>query len=187
MDDRIAIRALYHHRGGEQYTGEPVTHLEHVLQTALQAEEENAGDNLVTAALLHDLGHLLHDLGETPTAKGVDDEHQNRVVPYLKGLFPDSVIAAIQKHVSAKRYLCFSRPDYYAALSEDSKRSLALQGGVFDEAQSIAFLEEPGAADAVRVRIWDDMAKKPDFATPDLDHFLEAATRVALLHSQSEA
>ena len=33
---------------------------------------------IVTAALLHDLGHLLNDQGETPTLRGVDDVHQYR-------------------------------------------------------------------------------------------------------------
>jgi hypothetical protein len=105
-------------------------------------------------------------------------------VPYLKGLFPDTVIAAIQKHVSAKRYLCFSRPEYFASLSEDSKRSLALQGGIFDEAEAKAFLLEPGAEDAVKVRVWDDLAKKPGLSTPDLEHFLQYANRVALSHKK---
>lgn len=175
-----AIRDLFVARGAEQYTGEPVNHLEHALQCALQAELEGADDGLVTAALLHDLGHLLHDLGETPSAQGVDDVHQYRVVPFLRGLFPDAVIDAIARHVNAKRYLCATRPDYYGALSEDSKRSLALQGGVFSAAQAQAFLQEPGARDAVRLRVWDDKAKQAGLATPDLDHFMHYASRCAL-------
>jgi len=177
-----AIRDLYLARGNAQYTGEPVSHLQHALQCALQAEQEGADDGLVTAALLHDLGHLLHDLGETPSAHGVDDVHQYRVVPFLRGLFPDSVIDAIWRHVNAKRYLCATRPEYYAALSDDSKRSLVLQGGVFSAEQAQAFLQEPGASDAVRLRVWDDRAKQADLATPDLAHFLHFASRCALLH-----
>jgi predicted HD phosphohydrolase len=57
--------------------------------------------------------------------------HQYRVAPFLRGLFPDEVIAAIAGHVDAKRYLCANRAGYHAALSEDSKRSLQLQGGIF--------------------------------------------------------
>ncbi len=177
-----AIRDLFAARGAEQYTGEPVSHLEHALQCALQAEQEGADDTLICAALLHDLGHLLHDLGETPSAQGVDDVHQYRVVPFLRGLFPDAVIDAIQRHVNAKRYLCATRPEYYAALSEDSKRSLVLQGGVFSAEQAQAFLQEPGASDAVRLRVWDDTAKQAGLATPDLDHYLQYASRCALLH-----
>ena len=183
LPPRLAdIRELFLTRGHLQYTGEPVSHLEHALQCAAQAEREGAGDALVSAALLHDLGHLLHDLGETPSARGVDDVHEYRVVPFLRGLFPDAVIDAIQRHVSAKRYLCASRPGYLAQLSEDSKRSLALQGGVFSPEQAQAFLGEPGAHDAVRLRMWDDLAKQPGLATPDLHHFLQCAARCALAH-----
>ena len=82
LDD---IEALFARRGHEQYTGEPVTQLEHALQCALLAEQEAADDELVTAALLHDLGHLLHDLGASPTVQGVDDLHQYRAVPFLRG------------------------------------------------------------------------------------------------------
>ncbi len=106
------IEQLFAQRGHEQYTGEPVSHLEHALQSASLGEREGASDELVTAALLHDLGHLLHDMGDTPTMRGVDDVHQYRVVPFLRGLFPDTVIEPIRLHVDAKRYLCATRPEY---------------------------------------------------------------------------
>jgi phosphonate degradation associated HDIG domain protein len=177
LDD---IASLFAQKGGEQYAGEPVTQLEHALQTAKLAEDDEADDELVTAALLHDLGHLLHDLGATPTLQGVDDVHQFRAIPFLRGLFGERVLGAIQAHVDAKRFLCATRPGYHDALSEDSKRSLLLQGGVFNEVQAAAFLQQPGAERAVRVRIWDDQAKVQGLATPTLAHFLERARRCAL-------
>ncbi len=174
------IEKLFADRGAEQYTGEPVTQLEHALQSALLAQQAGADDALVTAALLHDLGHLLHDLGPSPTVQGIDDVHQYRALPFLRGLFGDDVIEPIRLHVDAKRYLCSVRPGYLAALSDDSKRSLALQGGVFDEEQAHAFMSQRGAADAVRLRIWDDLAKVPALPTPPLAHFLERARRCKL-------
>jgi phosphonate degradation associated HDIG domain protein len=174
------IEQLFASRGAEQYSGEPVTQLEHALQCALLAETDDAGDELVTAALLHDLGHLLHDLGATPTMQGVDDVHQYRALPFLRGLFSDAVIDPIKLHVDAKRYLCAVRPGYFAALSEDSKRSLALQGGIFNEAQAEAFIAQSSAAQAVRLRVWDDQAKTAGVATPPLAHYLERASRCAL-------
>ena len=174
------IEQLFIRRGHEQYTGEPVTHMEHALQSATLGERAGASDGLITAALLHDLGHLLHDMPGTPSSEGVDDVHQYRVVPFLRGLFPDEVIGAIQRHVDAKRYLCATRPDYHAALSDDSKRSLQLQGGVFDSEQARAFIAEPGAEGSVQLRLWDDQAKKPGMRTPPLEHFLEKARRCAL-------
>ena len=177
------IETLFCQRGGEQYSGEPVTQLAHALQTATLAELDGADDELVTAALLHDLGHLVHALstgpGDTPTLRGVDDLHQFQALPFLRGRFPNRVLDAIQAHVDAKRYLCASRPGYRAALSADSQRSLLLQGGVFDAAQAAAFMARPGAAEAVRVRLWDDQAKSADRPTPTLAHFMARARRCA--------
>ena len=177
LDD---IEQLFDQKGHEQYTGEPVTQLQHALQSAYLGEQEGANDELVTAAFLHDLGHLLHDLGDTPSLQGVDDVHQYRVVPFLRGVFSSAVIDAIQRHVDAKRYLCASRPEYYASLSEDSKRSLKLQGGIFSQEEADQFIAEPGASDAVRLRLWDDLAKQPSLQTPGLSHYMQIARRCAL-------
>ena len=174
------IEALFARRGHEQYSGEPVTQLQHALQAAALAEADGADDELVTAALLHDLGHLVHDHGESPTLRGLDDLHQFVAIPFLRGLFSDRVLGAVQAHVDAKRYLCAARPGYLQALSADSQRSLVLQGGVFDAAQAAAFLARPFAAEAVRVRLWDDEAKAPDLITPPLGHFMGRARRCLL-------
>ena len=173
------IERLFEERGGEQYSGEPVTQLEHALQTAALGDAEGASDALVTAALLHDLGHLLHDLGDTPSMRGVDDVHQYRALPFLRSLFNDDVLNAIKLHVDAKRYLCATRPAYHANLSDDSKRSLLLQGGIFSAAEAASFIAQHGAQDAVRLRQWDDLAKDADKVTPPLTHFMQRAQRCA--------
>jgi phosphonate degradation associated HDIG domain protein len=178
------IQTLFDRRGAAQYSGEPVTQLEHALQCATRAEAQGADDELVTACLLHDLGHLLHDLGSgqhSPTLRGVDDVHQYAALPFLRGLFGPRVLGAIQLHVDAKRYLCATRATYYAALSADSKRSLVLQGGVFSTTQAEAFIALTGAADAVTLRLCDDLAKDVGATTPPLTHFLQRAARCALI------
>ena len=177
LDD---IATLFRERGDEQYSGEPVTQLQHALQCAALAQAEGADDELVTAALLHDLGHLTHDLGATPTLRGIDDQHQHVALPLLHDLFGPRVRGAIGLHVDAKRYLCATEAGYYERLSEDSKRSLALQGGVFEATEAGRFAARTGALDAVRVRRWDDLAKSPTMGTPPLDHFLERASRCTL-------
>jgi len=177
LDD---IEQLFAAKGGEQYSGEPVTQLEHALQSAALAEAEGESDAMVTAALLHDLGHLLHDFGDTPTERGIDDIHQYRALPFLRGLFGSDVLDAIRLHVDAKRYLCAMRDGYFASLSDDSKRSLGLQGGIFNEGQAEAFILQHGAANAVRLRIWDDSAKTAGAVTPPLSHFLARARRCML-------
>ena len=174
------IALLFARHGASQYSGEPVTQLQHALQTAHLAEASGADDALVTACLLHDLGHLLNDQGDTPSLRGIDDTHQYHALPFLRGLFPDAVLDAIKLHVDAKRYLCQVNPDYFERLSDDSKRSLALQGGVFSAEQAAAFLNQRGARDAVMLRQWDDLAKQADLHTPSLAHFLERADRCAL-------
>ena len=174
------IATVFERRGHEQYSGEPVTQLQHALQTAALAEDHGADDELVTACLLHDLGHLLQALGESPTLRGVDDLHQYAALPFLRGLFGDRVLGGIQLHVDAKRYLCATVPGYQEALSPDSQRSLILQGGVFTRPQATAFSARPGAVDAVQLRQWDDMAKVEGAIIPSLQHFLARARRCSL-------
>ena len=171
------IAFLFERHGDIAYDGEGVSQLEHALQAASLAEREGAGELLVTAALLHDLGHLLNLQGETPSAHGIDDQHQYFAIPFLRPLFPDAVVEPIRLHVDAKRALCALQPGYRDALSEDSKRSLALQGGVFSPAEAEAFAARPFARDAMRVRRWDDAAKATGAATPPLDHYLGIAAR----------
>lgn len=177
LDD---IERLFSRHGSAQYSGEPLTQLQHALQTAHLAEQSDASDELVTACLLHDLGHLLNVQGDTPTLRGIDDTHQYYAMPFLRGLLPDAVLDAIRLHVDAKRWLCAANDSYYARLSDDSKRSLVLQGGVFSDGDAATFLHRPGARDAVLLRQWDDLAKQPDWRTPSLAHFLERAARCAL-------
>jgi len=180
------IELLFARHGASQYSGEPVTQLEHALQTAHLAEQSGADDALVTACLLHDLGHLLNDQGETPSLRGIDDTHQYFALPFLRGLFPDAVLDAIKLHVDAKRYLCQANAGYYARLSEDSKRSLALQGGVFSAEQAAAFLDQSGARDAVMLRQWDDLAKQAELLTPSLAHFLSRAANCQITDTRTK-
>ena len=153
------------------YSGEPVTQLEHALQSASLAERAGASAALVAASLLHDIGHMVNDLGETPTEQGVDDLHQFHALAALRGAFPDDVLEPIRWHVDAKRYLCRERPAYYASLSPDSKRSLVLQGGVFSAEEANDFAARRWAQDAVKLRLWDDLAKVAGERTPDWPHF----------------
>jgi phosphonate degradation associated HDIG domain protein len=173
------IERLFRDHGHIAYSGEGVTQLEHALQTAQRAEIAGADDELVTAALLHDLGHLLNLQGATPAARGIDDQHQYFAIPFLRPVFPAAVVEAIRLHVDAKRALCALEPDYYEALSEDSKRSLTLQGGIFSPEDTRAFLAKPFAENAMRVRRWDDAAKVAGEQTPPIGHYLEIASKVS--------
>lgn len=158
-------------KGNTQYGREAVSQLEHALQCATLAEMSDRSPDLITACLLHDLGHLLHNLGEDVADRGLDDRHEYRAMPLLQTLFNPSVTEPIRLHVDAKRYLCAVDSTYWEALSPASKRSLELQGGTFSPEAAASFIAQPYAEDAVQLRIWDDRAKVANLFTPDLEHF----------------
>lgn len=175
----IQLKQLLQTRGGEQYTGEPVSHLEHACQTAAFAQRSGASPALVAAALLHDIGHLLSGLDGTPSAKGHDDRHEEIAADALCPIFPPEVIEPIRLHVAAKRRLCMDAR-YLKALSEDSLRSLALQGGVFSPEEAAAFDATPHAIAALKLRRWDDAAKRKSLTPSRLDEHWEVVVKTAL-------
>jgi phosphonate degradation associated HDIG domain protein len=172
------LRELLQRRGGECYDGEPVGHLEHALQCAALAQRAAASPALVVAALLHDIGHLTSGLPGTPSAEGVDDGHELAGAAWMSRWLPRAVCEPVRLHVQAKRYLA-REPAWRRVLSADSLRSLALQGGPMDEAQAQAFAALPGSRDAVRLRHWDEAAKRPGMATPTLDELWPVVERLA--------
>ncbi|MGX9936101.1 phosphonate degradation HD-domain oxygenase [Advenella kashmirensis] len=174
------IQSLYEQYGASLYDGESVTQLEHALQAACLAEAERAQDSLIAAALLHDLGHILEARNQERdnAFPGVDHRHQLAAVPFLQPGFPESVIEPVKMHVDAKRCLCALDPDYFATLSPASVHSLSLQGGKFSQVQVEQFQQRPYAHDALRLRRWDDLAKVPQRATPDLAHFMHYVKKV---------
>ena len=157
--------------GGDDYGGERVRQLEHALQCAALAEEEGAPATLIAASLLHDIGHLIHDLGERPDARGIDDRHELLGRRWLARWFGEAVTEPVRLHVNAKRYLTATDPEYFATLSAASTRSLQLQGGPFSPELAAGFIGLPYAREAVLLRRWDEDAKVPGKPTPDLAHF----------------
>jgi phosphonate degradation associated HDIG domain protein len=168
VDDLIGLYAAH---GGEMYGGEAVTQLAHALQSAALAEADGADAALVAAALLHDVGHLVDKHAEGAAASGIDRQHEDIGSGYLARWFKPEVTEPIRRHVAAKRCLVTTEPGYFATLSEASVISLKVQGGPFTEGEARSFLALPGAADALRLRKWDDLAKVPDLKTPDLAYY----------------
>lgn len=180
MHEVDGILELFKKRGNSQYGREAVTQAEHALQAAALAEEEKASPELIVAALLHDVGHLLHDLPDDAPDTGIDDHHENSAASYLRQLFPPSVVEPVRLHVAAKRYLCTVDPEYASTLSEPSIVSLKLQGGLMSPAEVTEFKMGPYAEDAVCLRRWDDTAKIPYHATPSLAHFASYVKQAVL-------
>jgi len=174
----MTIFEIFEVRGGDAYFGEPVSQLEHALQAAYYAGQENAPASLVVAALLHDVGHLLHGLGEHVADRGIDARHEDVGEAWLAREFGPEVTEPVRMHVDAKRYLCATDPEYLALLSPASLQSLALQGGAYTAEEAREFERRPFARDAVRLRRWDDLAKVPGMAVPGLESYralIEAA------------
>jgi phosphonate degradation associated HDIG domain protein len=165
-----AIGEAFRRRGRDHY-GEGVSQEEHALQAAWLAERQGASPARIVAALLHDIGHLLHDLPEDVADQDVDTEHESLGSAWLSQYFGPEVSDPVRLHVAAKRYLCAVEPGYLDQLSAASQQSLALQGGPLDAAAAAAFRAAPGADAAIALRRWDDEAKVIGLATPDLDHF----------------
>jgi phosphonate degradation associated HDIG domain protein len=165
------IFELFQTRGQEAYFGEGVSQREHALQAAWLAETSNARPALVVAALLHDIGHLIHGLPEDIADQGVDGYHEAAGARWLSTHFGPEVTEPIRLHVDAKRYLCATDPAYLATLSPTSVQSLALQGGPMSEVEARAWEANPFFAQAVSLRRWDDTAKVPGLSVPDIKHY----------------
>jgi phosphonate degradation associated HDIG domain protein len=172
---------LYEGRAGRPYGLSEVNQRLHAVQAAWHARQLGAAPSLVAAALLHDVGHMVHDLGEHPAAAGVDDRHEEVGAVWLARAFGAAVVEPVRLHVAAKRYLCATEPGYLARLSRDSVESLALQGGPMCATQVDAFRRNPWWRDAVALRRLDEEAKDPRGPQPPFSTFrgeLVAALRV---------
>ncbi len=165
------IFQTFHDHGTGAYLGEPVSLAEHMLQSALAAEQDGASATLVAAALLHDYGHLLHDLPEDCAEHGIDSRHEDLGHEFLSRHFPAAVVEPIRMHVAAKRYLCAIEPSYSLELSPASLLSLELQGGPFSPAEVAAFEANPYHEDAVRLRRYDDVGKAAGAKTRELEYY----------------
>jgi phosphonate degradation associated HDIG domain protein len=158
--------------GGHAYFGEAVTEATHMLQTAAGVAAARPGDDAaIAAALLHDIGHLVHDLGEDAAERGIDSRHEQLGADWLAQWFGPAVTEPVRLHVDAKRWLCAADAGYLAALSPASVRSLALQGGPMTPAEAEAFAARPHADTAILIRRCDDHGKDPAWSCPGLDHY----------------
>ncbi len=168
----LPLIEIYRKNGLRRYGLTGVTQLEHALQGARLAELDGCLPHLIVATLLHDIGHMVHDLGETPAATGVDDLHQRLGADFLSRWFGGGVTRPVRLHVAAKRYLCRAETGYAESLSDDSIRSLKLQGGPMSSEEAARFRSTAGFEDAVQLRRYDDRAKIAGLPTPEIEHFL---------------
>lgn len=174
MDQELVtmIGDIIEGKGHRLYGLSAINQRAHALQAAWLAEQAGCEPSLITASLLHDIGHMVHVLGEDPAANGIDDKHEELGHAWLTRWFGPDVTEPVRLHVAAKRYLCAAEPDYFAKLSPDSVRSLALQGGPMSEAELAEWRANPFSAAATQLRRFDEAAKVKGLETPPVAHFL---------------
>ncbi len=159
---------LYTRKGDEAYHGEPVSQLQHMLQAATLAINEQFDDETVLAAFFHDIGHLLES-SESMGDYGVVD-HEKLGASYLESRgFGDKIVDLVKRHVEAKRYLTAIDPTYYPNLSRASKATLQYQGGPMNEEEIKVLEKDPLKELIIKMRTWDEAAKVPEMDTVTLD------------------
>ena len=161
------IARLFGEQGAETYS-EKVSMREHMLLTAKTAERQGAGDELIAACLLHDIGHLLVEPDDQFGKHTHDEIGANWVAKH----FPASVAEPVRQHVAAKRYLCGVDASYHNRLSPASKYTLTKQGGPMTSIEIEQFEQLNHFEDAIRLRKWEDeFGKSGDTGVPDLDRY----------------
>jgi phosphonate degradation associated HDIG domain protein len=174
MDQELVamIGDIIEGKGHRLYGLSAINQRAHALQAAWLAEQAGGDAALITASLLHDIGHMVHDLGDDPARDGIDDKHEELGHAWLTRWFGPEVTEPVRLHVAAKRYLCAAEPDYFSKLSPDSVRSLTLQGGPMSEAELSEYRANPFSEAATRLRRFDEAAKVKGLTTPPVAHFL---------------
>ncbi len=176
------IADIFERRGGEEYLGEPVTMAEHMLQGAHFAETAGERDEIIVAALLHDIGHFTSEFGTFSMEDTEDRFHEEAGARVLERFFPSIVTDCVRHHVAAKRYLCATRPEYFRRLSEASVHSLNLQGGPMSADEVAQFERNPNLKDIVKVRHYDEAGKEPSLATKPFSNYVPMVQRVVDAH-----
>ena len=143
---------------------------EHMIQSAMLAEKSNSSPSLICASLLHDYGHFILDDPDELINQKKDGKHEDIAYQYLKTYFNKNVVEPIRNHVKAKRYLARNKK-YYQILSSASIESLYLQGGVMNDIEAKEFEKEKSFNDSIKLRKFDEAAKKTDLKMKDIDEY----------------
>ena len=177
-----SIIKLYTEYGHSDYIGENITQLEHALQcmnlalydTRLNGCNEYIKKCVVISAFLHDIGHLVGleqknkgfaelEMRDSNVLNGMSlgfVGHEGLGWSYLKNLgFPPLICELVYSHVMAKRYLCSIKKSYYDNLSNASKETFKMQGGLLTKFEIDKFRNSEYSDYKIMLREYDDNAK----------------------------
>jgi predicted HD phosphohydrolase len=157
------------------YIGEKVTMSEHMIQTAMLAEKAKCNDDLICSCLLHDYGHFILENPDELVKENLDGKHEDIGYEYLKNIFKKEIIEPIKYHVQAKRYLARDEK-YFKLLSEASKISLKLQGGVLNDNEAAKFEAQDYFKSTILLRKFDEAAKKTDIKMKSIHDYKKLLT-----------
>ena len=164
------------------YIGEKVTMTEHMVQTAMLAEQNHSSESLICACLLHDYGHFIIEDPDRLVSKSIDGKHENIAFNFLKNYFKPEVVEPIKLHVQAKRYLCRNK-SYLNILSKASKVSLKLQGGIMNDNEAKKFVSLKFHEDAILLRKYDDEGKIPNIKIKKIEDYRNLINSQLIQHA----
>ena len=154
------------------YIGEGLTISEHMIQTAMLAEKNKCSSDLICSSLLHDYGHFVVKDPNQLVTNQIDGNHEIIGANYLKTFFSNKIIQPILLHVDAKKYLAREKK-YFNSLSEASKVSLKLQGGIMDDKEAKKFEQNKNYKNAIKLRRFDEGAKKQNVKIKNIKDYKE--------------
>ena len=157
------------------YIGDKVTMSEHMIQTAMLAEKAKCSDDLICSSLLHDYGHFILESPAELVTINIDGQHEDIGYEYLKKFFRKEIVGPIKYHVLAKRYLAKDKK-YFDLLSEASKKSLELQGGVLNQEECNKFEAQEYFKSAILLRKFDEAAKKTNLKMKSIQDYQKLLT-----------
>jgi len=152
------------------YIGEKITISEHMIQSAMLAEKSKSNNDLICSCLLHDYGHFIIDDPDELVKNDKDGYHESVGYEYLKSFFKKEIVEPIKYHVLAKKYLARNKK-YYNLLSDASKISLKLQGGILNKKESNEFEKMPFFKNTIKLRKFDELAKKTNIKIKSINDY----------------
>lgn len=147
------------------FINEEISQLDHALQCAKFAKDAKYEDEVTIACLLHDIGNLIEEKDINLNIQKMNNlgnyKHEILGSIYLRQLgFSDKIVELVKNHVNAKRYLVSKNRNYLKKLSNASNKTLENQGYLMNNEEMNNFEKNKYFRDIIRLREYDDKAKK---------------------------